>query len=175
MIRTPWRRTGALVASVAVLVLGAAAPANAVESDQHCIVLLGDEAHDDAVACAETLEEADEAFTEQTGLSRVDSGEESLLGSLVVYTLATLYRDASYGGSSFTFTRSTPCNGVTLSSVPNLGSYGLGDAVSSFLTYGSCQVRLYADINYGGSTYGYTTTQSSLPTFNDVASSARAR
>ncbi|HWH97333.1 MAG TPA: peptidase inhibitor family I36 protein [Pseudolysinimonas sp.] len=161
----------ALTASIALLVLGAAVPAHATSPDEHCIVYLDD----DVVVCAETLEDADAAFTESTGLTRVESSEEDGAGPLTVYSLATLYVDVSYGGSSYTFTRSTPCNGVTLSSVPNLGTYGLNDAVSSFATYSTCQVRLYADISYGGSTYGYATSQSSLPTFNDVASSARAR
>lgn len=177
MNTNPSRRAGrvaALAASIALLSLGVATPAAADVLEEHCVIQL--DADVELTVCAATLEAADAAFTERTGLVRVEEpADAENLGPLVVYTLATLYVDAGYGGGSYTFTRSTPCNGVTLSSVPNLGSYGLNDAVSSFFTYSTCQVRLYADINYGGTTYGYTTSQSSLPSYNDVASSARAR
>jgi len=178
VIRRTWRAP-ALALCLALLVLGAAAPANAQTSEEHCVVLLDDESA--ATICADTREEARTAFEEETGLVIVDTPESEAarggddLGPLVVYSLAELFVNVNFGGSSFLFTRSTPCNGVTLSSSPNLGSYGLNDAVSSFLTYSSCEVRLYADINYGGTTYGYSTSQSSLPSYNDVASSARAR
>ena len=167
----PLGRAAALVASLALLVLGAAVPAQADVPEEHCVILLGDDA--EQLFCAATVEKADAAFVEGTGLTRVESADE--VGPSVVYTLAVLYADASYTGSSYAFVRSTACNGVTLSSVANLAPPGLNDAVSSFLTYSGCTVRLYADISYGGSTYGYTTSQSTLPTFNDVASSARAR
>jgi hypothetical protein len=166
----------AFAASLVLLVVGVAAPAQASaleeqSGEEHCVVLLDD---DDAnVVCAGTIEAAVQKFTAETGYTVSESADE--VGPLVVYSLARLYADANYGGSSYLFTRSTACNGVTLSSVPDLGVFGLNDAVSSFLTYSTCTVRLYVDVNYGGSTYGYTTTQSSLPTFNDVATSARAR
>lgn len=178
MIRRTWRAP-ALALSLALLVLGAAAPANAQTPEEHCVVLLDDESA--PTVCGDTREEARAAFEKETGLVIVDSPESEAargsgqLGPLVVYSLAELFVNDNYGGSSFLFARSTPCNGVTLASVSNLGSYGLNDAVSSFLTYSTCTVRLYADINYGGTTYGYSTSQSSLPSYNDVASSARAR
>jgi hypothetical protein len=167
-------RTAAFTASLALLVLGAAAPAHAEAPEQHCMVLLDDIA--DVAAqefCADTFEEVDRVLQEETGLIRVESAE--IVGARVTYTLATLYQDASYGGSSYTFLRSSACDGVTAAGIPDLGAVGLNDAVSSFIAYSSCQVRLYADISYGGSAYGYTTTKASLPTFNDVATSARVR
>jgi len=179
VIRTPWRPLGravAVAASLAVLVLGVAVPAQArpleePQNEEHCVVLLGDAA--DTVVCAASIAAAVQEFTAQTGYSVSESDDE--VGPLVVYSLARLYVDAGYGGSSYLFTRSTACNGVTLSGVPDLSVVGINDAVSSFLTYGTCTVRLYADTGYGGATYGYTTSQSSLPTFNDVATAARAR
>jgi hypothetical protein len=175
VIRESWRgagRAAALLASLAVLVVGVATPANAQTRDEHCVILLDDDDAATAV-CADTVEAADAVFTERTGLTRVESADA--VGPLVVYSLATLYTDAGYGGSSYTFTRSSACNGVTLSSVANLGSIGMNDAVSSFFTYSSCTVRLFVDASYGGSSYGWATSQSSLPSFNDVASSARVR
>jgi hypothetical protein len=165
-------RAAALLASTALLVGAAALPAQATEVEEHCIALVDD----GTVVCAETLEAADAEFTEATGYTRVeDAAARGDLELLVVYSLATLYQHAGYSGSSYTFTRSTACNGVTQAGISNLTSVGLNDAVSSFLTYGTCQVRLYADASYAGSTFGYASSQSSLPTFNDVASSARAR
>lgn len=185
VIRRTWRPLGrsvALASSLAMLVLGVAAPAHAETSEEHCVILLGDDddAAAEAVVCADTREAALEAFTAETGYTVVETGygaadSPESLGPLVVYSLAELFADAGYGGTSHLITRSTPCDGVTLSGVSNLGTVGLNDAVSSFQTYSTCTVRLYANASYGGSTYGWATSQSSLPTFNDTASSARVR
>lgn len=185
MIRRTWRplgRSAALAASLVLLVLGVAAPAHAETPEEHCVILLGDDdgAAAEAVVCADTREAAVEAFTAETGYIVVETGDAAAgsserLGPLVVYSLAELFADAGYGGTSHLITRSTPCDGATLSGVSNLGTVGLNDAVSSFQTYSTCTVRLYANTSYGGSTYGWATSQSSLPTFNDTASSARVR
>lgn len=192
VIRRTWRPLGrsvALASSLVLLVLGVAAPARAETPEEHCVILLGDDdaAAAEAVVCADTREAALEAFTAETGYTVVETGSGAAesgsaaaessenLGPLVVYSLAELFADAGYGGTSHLITRSTPCDGVTLSGVSNLGTVGLNDAVSSFQTYSTCTVRLYANASYGGSTYGWATSQSSLPTFNDTASSARVR
>ena len=174
MIRTSWRplgRAAALAAALALLLIGVAAPAHAEAPEKHCVILLGDDA--DLVVCAETPDAAIQRFTAETGLTVTQSAD--VVGPSVVYSIAQLFAASGYAGTSYLITRATACNGVTLSSLPDLGAIGLNDAVSSFLTFSTCTVRLFADINYGGSTLGYTTSQSSLPTFNDVASSARAR
>lgn len=175
MIRNPRRsaaRATAVLASTALLVLAVAAPAQAAQPEQHCIEFVDD----GTLVCAETLAAADEAFTKATGFVRLE-GEAARggVGPLAIYSLATLFQHSGYSGSSYTITRSTDCNGVTQAGISSLSTVGLNDAVSSFLAYGTCQVRLYGDINYAGSTYGYASSQSSLPSFNDVASSARAR
>lgn len=167
-------RTAGFTASLALLVLGAAVPAHADAPEQHCMALLdGSDGAAGQVFCADTFEEVDRVFREETGLIRVESAD--VVGARVTYTLATLYANASYGGSSYTFVRSSPCDGVAAAGVSDLGTVGLNDAVSSFIAYSSCQVRLYADVSFGGGTYGYATTTASLPAFNDVATSARAR
>jgi hypothetical protein len=172
VIRHLIRRRGlgaALALSIALLV-AIGAPAHATEGERHCIGF----ADDGTVVCASTLEGADDAFTAATGRTRVESGDAAR-GALVAFSLATLYANTGYTGSSFTVTRSTDCNGVTISGVANLATVGLDNAVSSFLAFGSCQVRLSADPNYAGAQFGFATSRSSLPTFNDVASSARVR
>ena len=180
MDRIGWRALGAgMTAALALAVVGVAAPAAAQPADQEaqdCVLWIDE----DVLVCVPHGEDLDAAFTEQTGQVRVPSGTELDAGRdaaapSAVYDLVTYYANTSYSGSNFTITRSTPCNGVTLSSVPNLGTYGLNDAVSSFFGWGSCEARLYADVNYGGSTYGYAPLASSLGAFDNVASSTRAR
>lgn len=166
-------RVGVAVAAALALV-AVAAPAAADDEEQDCVLWVDEE----VVVCVPHGEDLAAAFTEQTGLVRVPSGtevEEDGFGPSAVYDLVTYYANASYGGASFTLTRNTPCNGVTLSSVSNLGTVGLDNAVSSFQGWGTCTARLYADTSYGGSTYGYAASASSLGAFDDVASSTRAR
>lgn|GEM_PF-1911607 len=174
VIRTLSRRRGTAVAVVAAaLVLAGALPAHAEEPDIHCIALLDD----GSVVCAPTVEEADEAFTEETGLVRVSDGTalRGSVGTLAVYTLATLYPNNGYGGSSYTITRTFACNGSTVSGVPNLATSGMDNIVSSFQTYGGCQVRLYDGTSYTGSTFGWAGSSTSLGSFNDLASSVQVR
>lgn len=180
MIRTFLRRGAratAFAAVVGVLVLGAAVPAQAVEDDEetHCIVL----DDDGTFVCAPTLEAADAAFTAATGYVRTESdafaASRGGVGILAVYSLATFYANNNYSGSSLTITRSYDCNGSTQTGFSDLSSYGMNNVISSFVTYSTCQARLYDGTGYSGSTFGYTTSQPSLILFNDVASSARAR
>lgn len=179
MNRIPRRALGLGVVAAALTLAGVAAPAAAQPEEQDCVLWIDE----DILVCVPHGEDLAAAFTDQTGMVRVpspdegDSGgsEAEGFGASTVYDLVTYYANASYGGANFTITRSTACNGVTLSSVPNLGSYGLNDAVSSFFGWGSCTARLYADTSYGGSTYGYAALASSLGSFDNVASSTRAR
>lgn len=167
----------AAVVVAATLVLLPAAPAAADPEPQDCAL----DVDLDVLVCVAVGDDLAAAYLDETGrelLPSPDEGEGSangLLGPLASYSLVTFYVNTSYAGASFTIVRSTPCNGSTLSSIANLGTVGMNDAISSFATYGSCEARLYEDVSYGGSTFGYTTSTSSLPTFNDLASSARAR
>lgn len=160
----------------AALVVGAvaasAAASSETEAEQHCIEFVDD----GTFVCAPTPEEADAAFTAATGYVRVE--EEVPDGSarmLLAYSLATLYEAVGYGGTSYTFVRTTDCDGSTTMGISDLSTAALGDAVSSFLAYRSCTVRLWDGTGYTGSAYGYTTSKTSLPTFNNIASSARVR
>lgn len=169
------RRVLAPLACAAALLVGVAAPVAASEdadAEQHCI----DFSDEGTVVCAATPEEADAAFTAATGYVRV--GEELPEGSarmMLAYSLATLYEAVGYGGTSYTFVRATDCDGVTAMGISDLSTAGLNNSISSFLTYRSCTVRLWDGTGYTGSAYGYTTSKTSLPTFNNIASSARAR
>lgn len=163
-------RRGAAIAVVAVaLVLGAAAPVQAEEADTHCIMLVDD----GTTVCAATLEEADADFTAATGSTRVT--DEAARGAFVVYSLVSLYPNNGYGGSSYTITRSFPCDGSTVAGISDLAAVGMNNVISSFQTYGSCQARLYDGTGYSGSTYGYTTSSTSVGALNDLASSVRVR
>lgn len=174
MLSSSLRRRGTAVALLAAaLALGAAAPATALSADDaHCILLLDD----GTVVCGASVEEADAAFTAATGYTRVaDEAARGEIGTLAVYSLASLYPNNGYGGSGYTFVRTTPCNGSTVSGVSDLSTVGLNNTVSSFQTYGTCQVRLSDGTGYTGTTYGYTTSSTSLGSFNDLASSAQVR
>jgi hypothetical protein len=168
-------RTVALLAAVGILVVGVATPAHARGVDDvetHCIVF----DDDGTIVCAPTLEEADAEFTAETGYVRDGSvAARGDVGLLVTYSLATFYRDNLYGGSSTTITRSYDCDGLSQTGYTDLSLIGMNNTISSFITYRSCQARLWDGTGYTGSSFGYTTTQASLPFFNDLASSVRAR
>jgi hypothetical protein len=168
---TTWghRRSAAIAVIACAAVLGLAAPAQADDRDEHCIVLIDD----GSTVCAATLEDADEAFTTVTGYTRV--ADEGARGALVVYSLVTLYPNNGYGGSSYTITRSSACNGSTVSGISDLATIGMNNVISSFQTYGSCQARLYDGTGYSGSTYGYATSSANVGALNDLASSVRVR
>lgn len=164
-------------ASVALLILllGAAAPASADEPEdqdpQSCAV-----GEDDAwVVCVPVGDDLAGAVLEQVGYTLVDSAEEVQgRGILTIYTMTTLFENASYGGASVTLTSTTPCNGSTLHNYPNLGSYGFNDRASSLISGSGCGTKLYANTNLMGSATGYIGSSSNLGTygFNDIASSA---
>lgn len=177
MSRSTVRLATAAFAALALTLL-TALPASADPLEEDCAV----DVDLDLVVCVPIGDDLAGAYFDETGLELLPSPDEeagrsasSAVTPLASYSLVTFYVNASYSGGSFTIVRGTPCDGVTLSSVANLGTVGMNDSISSFLTYGSCTARLYEDVSYGGSTYGYTTSKSSLPTFNDIASSARAR
>jgi hypothetical protein len=168
-LETSARRRGTAVAVLAVaLVLGAALPARADAPDRHCIEF----ADDGTVVCAATLDEADAAFTAATGYTRV---VEEAGRSLLAFSLATLYGNNGYGGSSYTITRSFACDGATVSGISDLSTVGMNNNISSFQTYGSCTVRLYDGTGYTGSTFGYASSSTSVGSMNDLASSVRVR
>lgn len=177
------RKLALSLVCVAVFVGAVAAPASAsasasasafedADAEQHCIAFVDD----GTVVCAATPELADAAFAAETGYVTVeDELPDGSARMLLVYSLATLYEAVGYGGSSYTFVRSTDCDGSTVSGISDLSTVGLNNSISSFLAYRSCTVRLWDGTGYTGSAYGYTTSKTSLPTFNNIASSARVR
>ena len=56
----------------------------------------------------------------------------------------------------------------------NLGSIGWDNRISSFRSYSNCRTAIFANTNYGGSSYGYYTNSSYVGSaMNDQASSIR--
>jgi len=92
------------------------------------------------------------------------------------------FTDINYRGTSLTWCVDT-ANRTEQS--PNLGVYGWNDRISSYKTvnFGGELLRIYSEVNYGGSHYLTTTNSSNVPDvgvywrgiwadgFNDVASS----
>jgi hypothetical protein len=88
-----------------------------------------------------------------------------------LYSLVTLYADASLGGASTTSTTSISTTCSTHSFTYNAMLSGWNDRVSSFLSYGPCKTRLSENINQGGSSFGPVASANSLGVMNDAASS----
>lgn len=91
------------------------------------------------------------------------------------YLLATLYTGANYAGSSLGLKDSTPCdtNSDVDHSVASLPA-GFADEISSFKGTNNCQVKLFQNINYTGSTVGPAASMSYVgDAMNDQASSVQ--
>jgi hypothetical protein len=87
------------------------------------------------------------------------------------YVLSIDYKDANFGGSSFTWYGASPCGSYTAASMPA----GWNDSISSVATYSGCAVTLYYNGNFGAPTYPIHVNASvaSLGTFNDKTSSEK--
>lgn len=87
--------------------------------------------------------------------------------------LAVVYTDANYGGTSLTLfgtSATNLCPSGSTYGFANLGSYGFNDVISS-VSGNNCQVQLYQNINYGGSTLKCNGNCASVGSLNDQASS----
>ncbi len=91
------------------------------------------------------------------------------------YVLARLYDDINRTGVYYSLTGSAPCDtSADLDlELANIGSTW-NDRVSSFQGYYDCQIRVYADASFGGSSYGaYTYTDYVGAAMNDLTTSVR--
>ena len=108
--------------------------------------------------------------------TRSDAGAQSRSASPMAASgttvLAVLYQDVAYGGGAlalYSSSGNTCPNGSTYG-FSNLGSYSWNDITSS-VSGNNCQVMLYQNINYGGSTFKCNGSCSSVGSMNDQASS----
>lgn len=154
------------VASVAVPVAGAS-PALADEPVTHC----WQDLESGAGGCFDTYAEVLTDIALHAAVPRGDTADGITPLSTVI--IGQVFEDANYGGSSFTFTASGDCDTNVdvdweLSAMPS----GWNDRVSSFKSFGQCATKIWQDVGYGGSSYGFVVNSTYVgATLNDQASS----
>jgi hypothetical protein len=95
------------------------------------------------------------------------------VGTLSTVVIGQVFEDANYGGSSYTFTASADCDTNAdvdweLSSMPS----GWNDRVSSFKSFGQCATKIWHDVSFAGTSYGFVVNSTYVgATLNDEASS----
>lgn len=138
-------------------------------------------------ACFESQAAMEKAIESATGTELVYPTETEIArnsqiearGSVTpaaTYVAAVFYKDASFGGNSFTTTTSvsTLCESHVYS-YSNLGSWlgGWEDKISSYRAYGNCEATVYSERNYVGATYGPSSYAPNLYAMNESTSSIR--
>jgi hypothetical protein len=83
------------------------------------------------------------------------------------------YKNADFGGASFTFTGSSACTGGIHYDIPNTHAYGFGDNISSARTYANCAGVHYEDKYFGGNSIYVYGSQAYFGSMNDETSSIR--
>ncbi|BDZ48628.1 hypothetical protein GCM10025867_08690 [Frondihabitans sucicola] len=99
----------------------------------------------------------------------------SVDGTATTFVQSQLYDDASYGGSFFQITNSAACNGSTVYTLNNLGSYGWSGRVSSFKSFSNCTTKVWQGTTPSGASYGFNTNVANLGAMNDKAKSAQMK
>ena len=166
-------------ASSAILTTAPAASAATPAAETHCVQAatpIGGAAQpavcfsrfDDAIAYATG---GKVRLANASGSRAVTSAELSGLSPLTSSPISIMYADASYGGSSYTWT-GTACTSTHGYADPGMPS-GWNDRVGSMHVYQNCDNTLYADSSYGGASIssGRNGDESSLGSLNDKGSS----
>jgi len=81
------------------------------------------------------------------------------------------YKDANFGGSTFTWYQTSTCGSFQTGSMPS----GWNDMISSVAAYSGCATTLFYNINFGQPTYLITVNgnAASLGSMNDKTSSQK--
>ncbi len=151
-------------------------------SGDHCVMLASNE-----VTCYATFTEAIDvassgrikdapisakrALEDRRFNARVDALAETPNTSVVV---AVLYKDAGYGGSTFTVTKASGCDGNINTmdhNFANMGLYGWDDTMGALHSYSNCRAKVWENINFTGVSTGKAVDYSSLGLLDDAASS----
>lgn len=177
------RRLLASVVSIAALsgplLAGAGVADGATPAGRSCSYDLGTK----SLVCVNAGEDLNKAVLERQHVRVVvPSGARGVTvrsaavpdGALTTYVQTQLFDDVDYGGSFFQITNSSGCTGGTWYFGP-LGDVGWSGRVSSFKSFSSCSTKLWQGTDYSGSSYGYTTSATSLGTMNDRANSVTMR
>lgn len=177
--------TTALFAVAATMGVAPAANAASVDRTQSCWQELDtgkslcvDASADlaDAVYAAYgiTMSTPDAAVGIRRGSETTSRSAAAGVVALASTVIGIFYENASYGGASYVASVSqNGCYGYS-HGYTNLGSIGWDNRISSFRSYSNCRTAIFANTNYGGSSYGYYTNSSYVGSaMNDQASSIR--
>jgi len=128
---------------------------------------------DDAIAYATggKIHLADAATPRAVTDTEMSGATAATASPNTVYVLSIDYKDASFGGATFTWTQGSPCGIFSSATMPS----GWNDAVSSVVAFNGCAVSLFQNISWGGTRFaiGVNGSASSMGTFNDQASSEK--
>lgn len=164
----------AILAAVSTGAVAHAGPTGEPALDQtgnYCVMYVPTGAH----ACV------DSADLLPIARAAVLSDDSAVVPNVTVH-IATVWDNASYdnGRGSYEFYTSADCTASKTDGNwqnQNLSSIGWSNRISSFQSYGNCQTRLFASINFAGSTYptsGYVANSSNVGTaMNDNAESIK--
>jgi hypothetical protein len=157
---------GLLAGATAVLFAPAPAAAAAPLPPTHCWVDLSSGRSACFASEAEVFAAIGAGSTGRTGLSGAARAE-----TLASVALGTVYADADYLGSSYTFTAAGDCD--TLADVDwqvSVMPTGWNDRVSSFRSYGLCQTIIWEN-TFSGASLGPSGNVSYVGSMNDRTSS----
>jgi hypothetical protein len=133
------------------------------------------------VACYPTFAGAISAATngrvnliDATTSRRVTPAEMSAglrTGPNINYVLSIDYSSTGFGGSTLTWTQTSPCGAYQAANMPS----GWNDAVESVAAYSGCATTMFWNSNFGNPTYpiGVDGTSSNLGVFNNNTSSQK--
>ncbi len=135
-----------------------------------------------AQACFATAGERDTWLSQESGRNVVvvANGDTKAVSAALVadddFLLGILYEDADYGGASFAITGPSQCD-----SNKSTWEYGLSyvgaawnDRTSSFQGFANCQVKVFDNQSYGGTSLGPLAQSSNAATaMNDRTSSVQ--
>jgi hypothetical protein len=181
-MRATWIRAISLAAILLLATPTAVSATSATSSthQRHCIAQAVTQGTNEqpTVRCYQTFGAAINAATKgrvdlknATTSRAVSSAELAGDGPLTTYVLSVDYQNSNFGGSTFTWTQSSPCGYYQTGSMPS----GWNDVVSSVADYSGCATTLYWNSNFGSPIYviGVNQSVANLGTFNDKTSSQK--
>ena len=162
------RLAPAAVVAVTATALLSTSPAHAADTVEHCWLDVETSAGQCFATYAEVLAQLDALESEDSQESLSD-----LVSPAASVVIGQVFEDASYGGSSYTFTASSGCDTNAdvdwqVSSMPS----GWNDRVTSFKSFNQCATRIWSDTGYSGNSYGFVANSTNVgATMNDQTSS----
>jgi hypothetical protein len=168
------------LALTTVVAVGTMAPARAATADdpaQACGVV----ADTGATACFATSAELESWVESETGTSSVSAVPDDQeapaarvsAASDSSFLLAIFYQDANYGGASWSVFATGACNKNKSTWEWEYQFTSHNDWASSFQGFSNCQVEIFDNIDFTGTTLGPVAQSANVGAMNDRTSAAR--